>query len=279
MIKNKRLLFVFVISVILLISFFGAVQKSTESLEAQALLDNAKNDTIQMSIKNIPILRINESYLEALQIYSAQLALEEKGVQANYKLVKERALEISSIKKIALEANDELIVFKEFVESEKKDINLSDFDEEYNSILSSFNEERFEETIVLIKKGYERMIEIRSSQTTANAFYLSTKKTFRTFIIENYVEIILTLLFCLIIFLIFKKSLSIFKLKNKLSNLTIQKKAINGLIQKMQGEYFKTRTLSESEYQIKLKKYEELLREIERQLMVIKEELLIKRKI
>jgi len=45
------------------------------------------------------------------------------------------------------------------------------------------------------------------------------------------------------------------------------------LIKKLQKSYFKTKKISETEYRIKLKKYEELLREIERKTMILREEL------
>ena len=53
----------------------------------------------------------------------------------------------------------------------------------------------------------------------------------------------------------------------------MQKKAINGLIKEMQGTYFKSKKMSEREYKIKLKNYEEFIRDIERQIMVLKEEM------
>jgi len=41
----------------------------------------------------------------------------------------------------------------------------------------------------------------------------------------------------------------------------------------MQEGYFKTKKLSESEYNIKLKKFKELIRDIDRQIMVLKEDM------
>ena len=52
-----------------------------------------------------------------------------------------------------------------------------------------------------------------------------------------------------------------------------QKKALNTLIQNMQKSYFKTKKLSETEYTIKLKKFKELIRDIDRQIIVLKEEM------
>ena len=59
----------------------------------------------------------------------------------------------------------------------------------------------------------------------------------------------------------------------KFNHLMTQKKALNTLIQNMQKSYFKTKKLSETEYTIKLKKFKELIRDIDRQVMVLKEEI------
>jgi glucose-6-phosphate isomerase len=52
-----------------------------------------------------------------------------------------------------------------------------------------------------------------------------------------------------------------------------QKKALNTLIQNMQKSYFKTKKLSETEYTIKFIKFKELIRDIDRQIMVLKEDI------
>ena len=53
----------------------------------------------------------------------------------------------------------------------------------------------------------------------------------------------------------------------------MQKKAIKGLIKELQETYFKSKRISETEYKIKLKNYEGFIRDIERQIMVLKEEM------
>lgn len=59
----------------------------------------------------------------------------------------------------------------------------------------------------------------------------------------------------------------------KLNNLIMQKKSINELIKEMQKNYFKSKTMSETEYKIKLNFYEEFIRDIERQIMMLREEM------
>jgi len=254
-------------------SFALNTNLSNESIQAKELLNQAEKDIFEMMSKNISILRVNETYQEAIQLYSAQLALEEKGTTANYKLVVEDALKIDSIKKTALEAKDELEIFKETFANAQKGANLSEMQGDYNKIIISFNEERFEDTLTLIKKGYDRISEIQSSQTAVNAVYLATSRTVKDFLIQNGLKIVIIGSIVFFLLLVFWSTLTKLRMRMKLNNLITQKKAINGLIKEMQGSYFKSKKISETEYKIKLKNYEEFIRDIDRQVMVLKEEM------
>ena len=246
---------------------------SNESIQAKEAINQAEKDILEMTSKNIPINRVNESYQEALQIYSAQIALEEKRGSADYNLVMKDALEVSLVKKIAIEAKDELEVFKETFKNAQKEANLSEMQEEYNQIIVSFNDERFEDTLELIKKGYNRISEIQSSQTAVKMVYLTTSKTIKSFFVKYGLKLAIIGIIALILIIIFWRTIIKLRMRMKLNQLIIQKNAINGLIKEMQKSYFKTKKMSESEYNIKLKKYEELIRDIDRQVMVLKEEM------
>jgi len=273
--KLEILTIIFGLFFLLLISSSFALNTnlSNESIQAKELLNQAEKDISEMVSKNISILRVNETYQEALQLYSAQLALEEKGTAANYKLVIENTLKISSIKKTALEAKDELEIFKETFANAQKGANLSEMQGDYNQIILSFNEERFEDTLTLIKKGYDLISEIQSSQTAVNAVYLATSSAVKDFFIQNWLTLLIVLSISLFLFLVFWNTLTKLRMRMKLNNLITQKKAINGLIKEMQGSYFKSKKISETEYKIKLKNYEEFIRDIDMQVMVLKEEM------
>lgn len=245
---------------------------SNDSIQAKESLAQAEKDILEMNEKDIPLNRVNETYQEALQLYSAQLALEEKGGRADYKLVISYTLDINSVKKIAIQASDELIIFKDTYEEAEKHVNLSEMQEEYDSIILSFKDERYEDTLELIKKGYDRISEIQSSQTALNSLYLATSRTIKNFFIKNWLKITIICSIAFFLILIFWNNIKKLMLRIKFNNLIIQKKAINKLLKSMQESYFKTKELSESEYNIKLKKFKELIRDIDRQIMILKED-------
>jgi len=275
--RYKILLLAILIGVLFLIfiqsSLAFSTTQSNESIKAKESLAQAEKDIFEMMKKNISINRVNETYQEALQLYSAQFALEEKGSKANYKLIIEYASEIGSIKENALEANDELKIFVETYQDAEKTTNLSEMQDDYNNILASFQDERFEDTPTLINQGYDRISEIQSSQTALNSFYLATSSTIKNFFRENWLRILIILSLTLFFVLIFWNNLKKLRMRMKFNHLMTQKKALNTLIQNMQKSYFKTKTLSETEYTIKLKKFKELIRDIDRQIMVLKEEM------
>ena len=172
-----------------------------------------------------------------------------------------------------MEANDNLKIFIETFKEAEKDTNFSGMQEEYNQIIISFDEERFEDTLKLINQGYDRISEIQSSQTALNSFYLATSSTIKNFFRENWLRILIILSLTLFFVLIFWNNLKKLRMRMKFNHLMTQKKALNTLIQNMQKSYFKTKKLSETEYTIKLKKFKELIRDIDRQIMVLKEEM------
>ncbi|OIO80683.1 hypothetical protein AUJ84_02815 [Candidatus Pacearchaeota archaeon CG1_02_32_132] len=250
-----------------------SAEPSNESIQAKEGLGQAEKDILEMMENNISINRVNETYQEALQLYSAQLALEEKGKKADYKLIIKYTSDIGSVKKTALQAKDELEIFSEIFNEVGENTNLSEMHGEYDQIISSLSDERFEDTIKLIKTGYERISEIQSSQTAINAFSNAISKTIKNFFIRNWLKLIIIFSIVLILLLIFWSSLKKLKVRLRFNLLITQKKSINNLLKKMQNNYFKTKKISEADYRIRLKKFKELIRDIDRQVMVLKEEI------
>ncbi|MDP3026757.1 MAG: hypothetical protein Q8N63_03545 [Nanoarchaeota archaeon] len=264
-----------------LIIFFFTINNSSalangsinESLQAKETLNKAKQDINQMALMEIGVSRVNEFYQEASQIYLAQLALEEKQGKADFGLVFDYGLKIGSIKEDALKAKDELKIFIENYQEAGETANLSEMQEDYNQILISFQEERFEDTLKLIDQGYSKLSEVQSSQTALKMFYSSMSSRIKNFLEKNWLKLTIGFLVAFLLLFLFWRKIIKLKMRMNLNYLMTRKKAINSLIKDMQVSYFKTKKISEKEYRIKLKKFEEMLRDIERQIMVLKEEL------
>lgn len=261
----------FVIIIIFLIPTILAV--SNESVETSQLIDQAKQDLIEMQERQISVNRINESYQEALQLYDAQMALEKLHKEAKFDLIIEYTANIAEIKKTAFRAQDELNIFIEVFNSVNQSINLSSMFDDYSAIILSFKEERFEDTIELIEEGYNILSEIQSSQTALNLFYVSTTRTLKNFFRTQWKTITFVTSTVLLLLFIFWNTLSRFKIRINLQNFILQKKSIKRLIKQLQSNYFIHKNISTSSYNIKLNKFESMILDINRQIPLLKEDM------
>jgi len=262
---------VFAIIAILLIPTIIAV--SNESIEALQLINQAEKDIIEMQERQISVNNANESYQEALQLYSAQMALEKLRKTSRFNLVVQYTTDITEIKKIAFRAQDELNIFIKVFGSANQSMDLSSMFNDYNLVLLSFEEERFKDTIKLIEEGYDTLSEVQSSQTKLNIFYTSTAKTLQNFFKTQWKTILILIGTVLMFLFIFQSSLSRFRIRVELHNLILRKKSIKGLIKKLQSDYFVRQNLPTYSYHIKLKKFESMILDIDRQIPLLKEDM------
>lgn len=260
----------FVFAFCLLLFIQGVCALSNESINAQMAINTAQIDIQEMQSRDIPVNRVNESYQEALQLYSAQMSLESSRKNADYKLVMEYTDDISKIKDSSFLAQDELKIFLETYNSAKNEINLSDMDNDYRSIINSFNDERFEETPALIDKGYDQLSEIQSSQTALKIFYSTASKSVKDFLKDNWITILSTITGIFVLLIIFQNTIRIWRTKRRIYHLNMKKQALGGLIKRLQRDYFKTKKLSSLEYKTKLKTFNNMILEINRQIPLLK---------
>jgi len=262
---------ILILCVLVLIGNLSAL--SNESFTAKEKLQIAQQDINEMVERGIGVNRVNESYQETYTLYLGQLALEQQGAYGNYKVVIQQAEGIHELKQVAIQASDELQVFLEFYSDLNKTTDLNSVEEEYNEVLASFEGERFEETLMLIESTYDLISNVQSSQTAVRAFYNATSKNLKWFFETYGLTILIVIVVGFVIVLIFWTPIRKYLLKKRLSNLVIQKGALNKLIKELQISYFKKQNISESEYRIKLEKFSTFIREINRQTMVLNEEL------
>lgn len=246
---------------------------SNNALNASTAITVAEQNLAEMIERGIPFLRANESLGEAKQIYEAQLALEKTKGREKYDLVFVYTEEVANIKQISFKAQDELIVFKEIFAETAKDFDLSSMENDYREILLSFDEERFEETLELISVGYDTLSEVQSSQTALKSFYAETSKSLKSFFINNWLKLLIGFVIIFVGSLVFRKAILMYLVRRKMESLKLQREALLELIKRLQRNYFDRKTISEGEYGTKLTKFEEMIRDIDRQIPLLKEEI------
>jgi len=249
------------------------IAASNESIEAAHSIAQAKINLIEIQERQIPTSNANESYQEALQLYDAQMALEELHKKARFDLIMEYTANVAEIKKVAFNAQDELNIFVRVFKSSNQSMNLSAMFNDYEAILQSFEEERFEDTINLIEEGYATLSEVQSSQTTFNIFYASTTKNIKDFFATQWKTILIIIGAIFLFLLLFWNTLLRLKIRSELHTLIIRRKSLKELIKKLQSDYFTHKNIPASSYQIKLKKFESMILDINRQIPLLKEDM------
>ena len=63
------------------------------------------------------------------------------------------------------------------------------------------------------------------------------------------------------------------KIKKEINALNVRKRTLNDLIKKLQKSYFGSKTMSETEYRVKLEKFKNMIRDVDRQIPLLNEEL------
>lgn len=245
-----------------------------EGISLREDFEQAEINIQQMIDRGINVSRINETYQEGYQLYLSQIGFEQAGGFTNYDVVKGYITEMNEIYLNALQANDELIIFLDFYNEVANNVDLSEMSDLYGEIVGSFEGERFEDTSGLIDEGYEEISRIQSEQTALNAFYLSTTRNIRYFLTKYGLGLLYFIAVVGLVFYMFRKPIEKYLIKVKTNHLKIQKKALDKLIKDVQISYFKKKNISETEYKIKLEKFEEIIRDVDRQLMVLQEDLI-----
>lgn len=244
---------------------------SNQSLEAKDRLDASKLLISEMEKNNFSVQRPMDIYTEASEIYKAQVALEQANGTPDYTLIYKRADEISNISSQAFNLSDELNALN--IRLNESDVNTTESRALYDSAIQEFRDERYDVAEKRVSEAYDKLFELESSQSRIAAFYASVSDTFGSFLERNQVYIISGLAVFIVFLIIARKKIQTWILKKRLHHLEVKKKILFELIAKAQKEYFDKKALGEDTYKIKISKFEELVRDLDRQIPLVKEEL------
>jgi len=224
-----------------------------------------------MESENISAQMPKDLYLEAEQIYQAQVALEKAKGTPDYTLVYKRADEINSISKRALYIKDELNALKSRIE--ESPVNVSLAKALYAEAIKEFEDERYDACEDKLAKAYESIFEQESAAARLTAAYEAMSRSVESYLRANYRIILAVLSILAISLLLMRPKIRRYLLERKLLHLETRKKILIGLTAKAQRDYFEKKTLGEDTYKIRITKFAELIRDINRQILLIKMQL------
>lgn len=253
---------------------------SSLSLEAQQInssLSLLEKDMEKMAAEGFRINRYNDTLTEAYQLFEIQAALEKNGMETDYTRLYDKIGALTELKQNAYQAMDELKAL-ELAINQSKIANLSLVLEIYDNAESELNSERYENCILAIDKAYKKMSELEAIQTKLKAFYEATSRGVWNFIKERWEIILAVTVLVIVLYLITYPKIKVKVLSVKIDRLERRKVAITNLIAKTQKDYFEEGKIPETVYLIRTKKYSEMIRDINRQIPLLREEIELTKK-
>jgi hypothetical protein len=268
-----------IILVVLLICFSFVIADEIETFsEENAILclEESEEIILEMQEAEFNIFRVNDTLISAREVFEIQKSLKEKGRNYNFEVVIPYCDEINLIKQNANDARYELSVLMRFYEEsfDGLGIDTGEVDILLEEINNEITSERYEKAFPLIEGTYERIAEVKASHTALNLFYDVTTRGLKRFLRENWITIISVLGFLFIFYLIFRKPISRYFIKKELEGLELRRKNLKELVSENQRGYFGKGNVSEAEFTIKSKKLAEMIRDIDRQVPLLKERLI-----
>ncbi len=264
------LLFVSVFSLV-----FVQSQNLTVQENASTCLKESKVIIEELRVENFSVNRVGDLYNETESIFNAQSALLEKTKKADFDVVFRNCKEIASLREQAFTARDAYTSLLRFYQdSISADMNASTVDATIAEINSELVNERYEKVPQLVDNAYEQISLFRSENTRFKLLYKNTATGIKGFFINNWKTISLVLVFLFISYFSFRKPIKKKVLNHKIDKLNFRKKILKDLIKKAQKDYFQDGSISQSVFEIKMKNFGQLVRDIDRQIPLLNEELL-----
>lgn len=279
---NKFILLTGLIILFVTLSNLTSAAENNTITANRAQAEKCFNDSIQtmsqLEKDGFNILRVNDTLKIAEDIFNTQIIKEKKNTTSDYTQVITSCDSIEKIRLLAYEAKDELFVlnkdYNDFkIKSQGYEINTTEVDVLMKALNQSFNDERYENLIEQIPIVNNKMIEVQSSATALNSFYKAASRGVKQIIQDNLTLIIVFFVILIGLLVIYRLYLKRRIIENKIARLEVEKKALQEMIKRIQKQYFEEGKMAEGEYNIRTKKFAELIRDIERQIPLLKEEI------
>ncbi len=274
----------FILLFIFLSLFISAVDSSVNStslsiapvgrnatLEAKATACIQESEAIRDKLRadGFNVQRVEDSISQAKILYEAQVA-KKPYRKDDFSVVLPYCDEINTIDSLAYSSVDQLNALRNFYnKSISPGMNTSDVDALVNAVADDISGERYEQVEEHANKAFDAITNLQASYSFINV----TTRGIKEFIIRNFLNILLLFLAIFLPSVVFKKQIRTYFINRSLEKLEVRKKTLKNLIKNTQRDYFQYGKIPEGAYNIKTKKFAEMVRDIDRQIPLLKEEL------
>ncbi len=247
----------------------------TEATSAYNSLVKANKSISELKERGLPHQEPSDLLEEGFDLYKNRVFVIKRGGEASFDKVLLLTDKIEKIKSDTFAVHDELVALETYLNKSRSemDVNLTPAFDLYSQAKKEFQDERLDKANSLIDKAYSKVSEITALSTKTKAIYSATAESLESFF-EDYGKIIAIIsVSVLILLFVFKKTIKHFRIKWRISHLRKKRAILNDLISEAQKDYFEDNQISEKEYNIRMKKYGELIRDVNRQIPMLVEEL------
>ena len=243
---------------------------SSAALEARDALLNSQQAIGEMKKTGFNTTRVEDIFEVLLQFYEGQITLEANGTQESYTDIIKRTGEITKIRNEAFDAKQRLRGLELRLESTKA--NKTEPLELYRLAEIDIQSERYEEAKIKIEQAYKKIADLEAAQTRSRVV-LSATKSLGQRLLEEWKIVLIGIITAAIIIAASYDRIIVFLLRRKIENFEAERKTLEGLIRETQENYFGKGKLAENTYHINIGKFGEMIRDIERQLPLLREQL------
>lgn len=256
--------------------FSAEMKNATTQEEASSCINQSQIIVLDLISNNFSINRANDTFEREKNLYDFQVFQIQKGRTPDFSVVLPLCSDLINLKKNAFDSRDAFIALKKFYsESFSAGQNASSVDVMIAQINDEMVNERYENVPDLINKAYDEIITVKSESTTLNLFYQSTSRSFKNFLVNNWITITIVLFVIISLYFIYQSSIHVLITKKKIEDLQARKESLRNLIMKTQKEYFEGGMMSESTYILRTKSFAEMIRDIDRKIPLLREKLFI----
>jgi len=262
------------ITVIAICFLLSSLTIAQSAQKAKVKLNSAQTAIQEMEKEGMQTTRVNDLFFQANISYQAHLALNQSGKQTDFSQTIENCEKIIEIKNTAFNVYDEIEALENRIEGlEDKDLNLSKIKASFRSAKEEFRSERYEQAEEKVDETYKRISESQAISNRLQAIYDATRKNIAYFIRNNWQWFTLLLVVALVGGAIAKRRIEIYLLRKKKQRLLLRKETIKNLIEEAQYSYFEKGDISEETYSTRTDKFGEMLRDLNRRIPLVEEDL------
>jgi hypothetical protein len=246
--KKSLVVLIFLLSAPLL----WAQESQTEKGATDAI-SQAEKDVQEMQEMGFGVAYVNDVLVEA------------KGAlkRGEYALAMEKAGEIGKRKQRAYAIRDSLRALELRIgEIDKRGLDTAEAAPLFGKASASFQNENYDESEKLIFQANGYLNDVEAEYSLLSARYDAARNNILSYLIRHRQEILITAAILLVIGLVSCNRIRVIRTRRKLKDMKLQKEVLADLIKKTQIDYFKKRVLLKETYDIRMKKYREMMLEI-----------------